>query len=628
MKRKTTALLGIIILSFFLTIGINAQTQDRSEVPEEYTWDLTHLYPTDEAWAESKTKLAAQLEKLTEFKGTLSSSAAQLFACLDFLGSVSKQFSRWGSYAGMKSDQDTRDSKYMAMRQEIQQLGTMFGAKASFIEPEIVAMDKETIDKFQAEEPKLAPHRFSLYDLMRQKEHTLSEKEERIMAEAGRMAGAPYSIFSIFSNAELPYPKVTLSDGTEATLDKAGYFRYRTLSNREDRELVFNEFYAVMNKFKGTIGAQLYGGINRDLFYTKARGYESCLERALDANNIPVEVYHALIENVNENLDAFHRYLKIKKRMLGVETLKYSDLYAPTVKGVELEYDIKTAKKLILDSLKLLGKEYLSTVQRAYDERWIDVYPTTGKRSGAYSNDGSYDVHPYILMNFNGLYSDVSTLTHELGHALHSYFAFKTQPYPTADYSIFVAEVASTFNEALLMDKVLKETEDDDVRLSLLMEYLDGMKGTVWRQTQFAEFELRLHEKVEKGEALTGDNISEIYREIVQKYYGHDEGVCHVQDFIDYEWSIVPHFYMNYYVYQYATSFTASKALAEGVLNREEGAVDKFIQFLSAGASDYPIAILKQAGVDMTTAEPFQKTMQAMNRTIDEIEKILDKKGL
>lgn len=622
------ALLGIIILGLFLTSGIIAQTRERSEVPKEYNWDLTHLYSTDEAWTESKVKLTAQLDKLTEFKGTLSSSATQLYACLDFLANISKEFSRLGSYAGMKSDQDIRDSKYMAMRQEIQQLRIQFGARTSFIEPEIVAMDKETVDKYLAQEPKLAPFKFRLYNLMRQKKYTLSEKEERIIAEAGRMADAPYSIFGIFSNAELPYPKVTLSDGTEVTLDKVGYDRYRTLANRKDRELVFSEFYAALDKFKGTIGAQLYGGINRDLFYAQARGYDNCLERALDANNIPVEVYYALIKNINKNLDAFHRYLKIKKRMLGVDTLKYSDLYAPTVKGVELDYDIETGKKLILDSLKPLGKEYLSTVQRAYDERWIDIYPTTGKRSGAYSNDGSYDVHPYILLNFNGLYSDVSTLTHELGHALHSYFAFKTQPFPTADYSIFVAEVASTFNEALLMDKILKETEDDNVRLSLLMEYLDSMKGTVWRQTQFAEFELRLHEKVEKGEALTGDNISKLYGDIVRKYYGHDDGICHVQDFIDYEWSIVHHFYLNYYVYQYATSFTASTALAEGVLNKEEGAVDKFIQFLSAGGSDYPIAILKQAGVDMTSEEPFQKTMQAMNRTMDEIEKILDKKGL
>jgi len=297
------------------------------------------------------------------------------------------------------------------------------------------------------------------------------------------------------------------------------------------------------------------------------------------------------------------------------------------VKGVDLKYTFDEAKELVLDSVKPLGSSYGRVVEKAFKERWIDVYPTPGKRAGGYSNGSAYDVHPYILLNYNGQYDDVSTLAHELGHTMHSYYSNKTQPYPTADYSIFVAEVASTFNEALLIHKMLEEIKDDDTRLSLLMNYLDGIKGTVFRQTQFAEFELRIHEKAERGEPLTGDVLNDIYGEILKKYYGHDKGVCHIDDLYVVEWAYVPHFYYNFYVYQYSTSFTASTALAEKVLGKEKGAVGKYIEFISSGGSDYPIELLKKAGVDMTGAEPFNKTMTAMNRTMDEIEAILEKKG-
>jgi oligoendopeptidase F len=335
----------------------------------------------------------------------------------------------------------------------------------------------------------------------------------------------------------------------------------------------------------------------------------------------------ALIQNVTNNLDSFHRYLKLKKRMLNVETLKYSDIYAPVVKGVDLEYTYDEAKKLILDAMKPLGDDYCRVVAQAFEERWIDVYPSPGKRSGAYSNGSAYDVHPYILLNYNDQYEDVSTLAHELGHTMQSYYSNKTQPFPTADYPIFVAEVASTFNETLLIDKMLKEIKDDDTRLSLLMSYLDGIKGTVFRQTQFAEFELRIHEKAERGEPLTGDVLTELYGDILKRYYGHDKGICHIDDLYTVEWAYIPHFYYNFYVYQYSTSFTASTALAEHVLSKEKGAVKKYLDFISSGGSEYPIDLLKKAGVDMTSAEPFNKTMVAMNRTMDEIEAILAKKA-
>ncbi len=441
------------------------------------------------------------------------------------------------------------------------------------------------------------------------------------------MAGAASSIYMIFSNAELPYPEVELSDGSKVRLTKAGYARYRALPNRADREAVFEAFWKVHNDFRRTFGVQLYSNVKKDMFYARARGYKSCLESALDRNNIPVKVYTTLIENVNNNLEAFHRYLRLKKRILGVETLKYSDVYAPVVEGIDLKYTYEEAKKLVIDAARPLGREYVAIVKKAFSQRWIDVYPTAGKRAGAYSNGSAYDVHPYVLLNFNGLYDDVSTLAHELGHALHSYYSNKNQPYPTADYSIFVAEVASTFYEALLMHKMLSEIKDDEVRLSLLMNYLDGIKGTVFRQTQFAEFELLIHEKAERGEALTGDVLSELYGDILRRYYGHDKGICRIDDLYCVEWAYVPHFYYNFYVYQYSTSFTASTALSEKVLGKEKGAVNRYIEFLSAGGSDYPIEILKRAGVDMTSAGPFERTMAVMNRTMDEIEAILSKKG-
>jgi oligoendopeptidase F len=625
MNRLFSFFVALIILCAFFQTQVFSQTRERAEVPVEDTWKLEDLYTSDEAWNKAKQNWAAQFDNILKYKGKLASSASELLACLEFNSDISKEFGRLRSYAAMKSDQDIRDSKYLAMKQELQQLVTGYSSKASFVEPEIAAMDKQKIDEFIEKEPGLKIYKMYLYDIQRRKAHKLSEKEEKILAEASLLADGPYSIFSVFSNAELPFPEIELSDGTKAKLNQAGYARYRALPNREDREAVFKAFWSAFDSFKRTIGVQLYTEVKKDMFYARSRGYKSCLESSLDKDNIPTEVYSALIENVNNNLDSFHRYLNLKKRMLGVETLKYSDVYAPVVKDVELKYTFDQAKELVLDAVKPLSENYNRVVKEAFENRWIDVYPTPGKRMGGYSNGSAYDVHPYILLNFNGQYDDVSTLAHELGHTMHSYYSNKNQPYPTADYSIFVAEVASTFNEALLIHKMLKEIKDDDTRLSLLMNYLDGIKGTVFRQTQFAEYELRIHEKAEQGEPLTGDVLSQLYGDILKKYYGHDKGVCHIDDLYTVEWAYIPHFYYNFYVYQYATSFTASTALSEKVSSGEKGALEKYIEFISAGGSDYPINILKKAGVDMTSPEPFNKTIAVMNRTMDEIEAILDK---
>ncbi len=627
MNKVLSVVILLITVVIFSPARVLAQTRERAEISDKYKWNLEDLYSSDEAWNTAKRELVERFDEVNGYKGKLANSASELLACLKFTSSVSKEFGRLYSYANMKSDEDVGNSKYLAMKQEIQQLSTDYSSKAAFIRPEIAEMDKDKIDKFIKQKRGLKIYKMPLYDIQRTKAHTLSDKEEKILAEASLLAGGPASIFSVFSNAELPYPEITLSDGTTAKLTKAGYAQHRASPIREDREAVFQAFWDTFTKFKGTFGTQLYANVKKDMFYARTRGYDSSLHSALDDDNIPTEVYLALIENVADNLDSFHRYLNLKKRMLGVETLKYSDIYAPVVKGIDLKYTFDEAKKLVLDSIKPLGSSYARVIEKAFKERWIDVYPTPGKRSGGYCNGSAYDVHPYILLNYNGQYDDVSTLAHELGHAMHSYYSNKNQPFATADYSIFVAEVASTFNEALLIHKMLEEIKDDDTRLSLLMNYLDGIKGTVFRQTQFAEFELRIHEKAERGEPLTGDVLSELYGEILKKYYGHDEGVCHIDDLYAIEWAYIPHFYYNFYVYQYSTSFTASTALAEKVLGKEKGAIGKYIEFISSGGSDYPIALLKKAGVDMTGAEPFNKTMAAMNRTMDEIEAILDKKG-
>lgn len=368
--------------------------------------------------------------------------------------------------------------------------------------------------------------------------------------------------------------------------------------------------------------------MKKDMFQAKARNYASSLESALYPNNIPVEVYHSLVDNVHKNLSAFQRYLRIKKRMLGVDTLKYLDLYAPVVKDVDLKYTYDEATKIVLEALKPLGKDYVATIRKAIDERWVDVYPTPGKQSGAFSNGSNYDGHPYVFLNYTDLYGDVSTLAHELGHSMQSYLSNRKQPYPLASYQIFVAEVASTFNEVLLFNYMIKNVTNDDVKLSLLMNWLDGFKGTLFRQTQFADFELKIHEAAEKGLPLTGDTFSRMYLDMVKEYYGADQGICKIDKYIEMEWAFIPHFYYNFYVYQYSTSFTASIALAEKVMSGDSNALKRYIDFLSAGGSKYPIDLLKDAGVDMTTSAPFDKAIESMNKVMDEIEKILDKKGI
>jgi oligoendopeptidase F len=601
------------------------QQQERSAIADRYKWNLAEIYPSDGAWRTAKDELVAELPAIRPFKGTLASSAQKLADALELSSRLAKAFTRLYVYASMMSDQDTRVSLYQGMQQEMAQIGANFGAETSFIEPEILKMDAAQVDSFIGSEPRLKVYSFYLHDILRRRAHTLSDSEERLLANSSLVASAPSDIFGILSNADFPYPSITLSDGKTVKLDNAGFNLYRAVPNRADREKVMSAFFGALGNFRGTLGSTLNGQVQSDVFYAKARNYESALARSLDAANIPTTVYTRLIDGVNRALPTFHRYLNLRKRMMGVSELHYYDLYAPLVASADLTYTAEEAQKHVMAALKPLGPEYAAAASRAFNERWIDLYPSPGKRSGAYSNGGAYDVHPYMLINYNGKYNDVSTVAHELGHTMQSYLSNKTQPYPLADYPIFVAEVASTFNEALLIDHMLKTITDDATKLSLLGNYLEGIKGTVFRQTQFAEFELRAHEMAEKGEPLTGDALSKLYADITKKYYGHDKKVCIVDDYIQHEWAFIPHFYRNFYVFQYATSFTASAALSEKVLAGDAAATKRYLTFLGAGGSKYPIDLLKDAGVDMTSDEPLNLTMQKMNRVMDDMEKLLAK---
>lgn len=605
---------------------IAAQARERADVPEKYLWNPADIYASDEEWRTAYRELAGDLPTLASFRGRLGESPAVLADALELLFGLSQRLSRLFTYVNLLNDQDTRDPKYQGMRLEAVQLSADLSGAAAFIEPEILTLEPAHIDAAIEGEPRLSAYRHYLGDILRRGPHTLSDAEESILAASGPLAGSPSTIFEVFTNSDFPYPTVRLSDGSEVRLTAAAFAEVRASADREERRAAMEAFFGTYGTYSSTLGAMMNGNVQKNLFRARSRGYDSNLELALDAPNIPVEVYHRLIEGVNRHLPEFHRYLRLRKRMLGVDELHYYDLYAPLVPSVELSYTPEQAIDLVINAVAPLGEEYQSVVRRSFEERWIDWFPTTGKRSGAYSAGGAYDVHPFVLLNYSGGYDDVSTVAHELGHAMHSFYSNRAQPFATARYPTFLAEVASTFNEALLIDHVMQSVSDPDIRLSILGNYLENIKGTVIRQTQFAEFELRMHEMAERGEPITGRALADLYLEITRKYYGHDEGVTVVDDYIAHEWSYIPHFYRDFYVFQYATSFTAAEALAQGVKAGDDDAVRRYLDFLSSGSSDYPIELLRAAGVDMTTDAPLDLTMREMVRVMDEMERLLAEK--
>ncbi len=622
-QKLCFAMFFVSVLAATKTPEAMAQSE-RKDIKDEFKWNTADLYATPEAWQEALDSVAAMIPEMVKYKGRIGESAQTLLEFMQISDDVEMRLNRIATYAHMIADEDLGNSDAIARKKKMEKVVVDYEIATAFARPELTELTVEKHEEFIKVEPKLEPYRFTLYRLARAKEHTLSPVEEDLLAKTEILGNTPYTAFGIFSNAELPWPTITLENGKEVTLNQSEFSVVRASANKNDREKAFYAYWNTLKKFEGTMGELMNGNIKRNLFSAQVRKYNSCLEEALFYNNIPVEVYHSLVENVNKNLPTFHRYLRLKQRLMGLDTLKYSDLYAPAVADVELHYTYEEAKQMVLDALEPLGTEYTDVVKYAFANRWIDVYPTAGKRSGAYSTGGAYDVHPYILMNFTDQYEQVGTLIHEMGHTMHSYFSNKTQPFNRSYYATFVAEVASTFNEALLDHLMLQRITDKGQRISLLMSILDGFKGTLFRQTQFAEFELGMHEMAERGEPITGSALSKLYGDIVRRYYGHDEGVCFVDSCIDNEWQAVPHFYMGFYVFQYSTSFVASQALSEKVLSGSKEATDRYLHFLTTGGSQFPIDILKDAGVDMTTSEPFDETIKKMNNLMDEIEKLLD----
>ena len=618
-----------ILMALVMLVGVVSGTALAADakVTERYTWNLGDIYPTAQEFDKARTGFAKRLPELDAYRGKLGSSPGTLKAALDAYFGMRKELGRIGSYASMRSDEDTRAPEAMGARQEVQQLASEFAARSSWIAPEVLAWPAGTVGRFLKDEPALSPYCFFLEDIERTRAHTLSQAEEKLLAEAGLVTPAPSTIYGVFSSAELPFPEVTLSDGRKVRLDQAGYARYRALPDRADRILVFNEFWKTYKEFERTFGAALDAQAKSDLFYARARKYPSCLAAALDGSNVPEAVYRTLIAETNHALPTLQRAFKLRGKLLGISDLAYYDIYPALVKHVDLHFPIEKGEALVVEALSPLGSDYVDAVRHGFESRWMDVYPHTGKRSGAYSSGSAYDVHPYVLMNYNDDYESVSTIAHEWGHAMHSYLANRAQPYPTADYPIFVAEVASTFNEALLLRRMLSQAATDDERLFLLGNYLENLRGTYFRQAMFAEFELAIHEAAERGEALTGAKLTRMYGELLRRYHGSAEGVVRIPDEYTVEWAYIPHFYYNFYVYQYATSLAASAQLAREVLDGQPGAKDRYLGLLRAGGSRYPYELLKEAGVDLATPAPYRALEAQMNWAMDEIEKIVARRA-
>lgn len=616
-----------LIAGLCLTLCASAAgAAERSEIPDRYKWDLSALYPSAQAWTRAKDDLTRRVPGIEKFRGRLGVSGDSLYRGLSTLMDLDRDLGRLYTYASQQSDQDARISKNLEMRENAQQLRVHFGAASSFVQPELLALGGERVRALVASEPRLAEYKPFLDNLLRYEPHTLSAPEEKIVAQAGIMATAGASIRDLFNDAELPWPTVKLSTGP-ARLDDAAYTQYRQASSRADRDSVFRAFWRAHRDFQGTYGAALNAQLQTHVFEKDVHHFGSCLEASLFRDNIPTRVYTQLLADVNANLPTLHRYLKLRQRMMGLKQLRYEDLYAPIVAEVDMKYTPEQAMEVVLESLAPLGQSYVDTLARGFGAGWVDWMPNTGKASGAYST-GAYGVHPFQLQNFTGLYDEVGTLAHESGHSMHTLLSMQHQPYVTYDYATFVAEVASTLNENLLFHYMLDRTTDKAKRLYLLGSYLDNLRGTLFRQTMFAEFELEIHKRVEKGETLTGENLSKLYLDLVRRYYGHAKGVCAVDELYGTEWSYIDHFYYDFYVYQYATSIVASTALANGIhderaAGRGTTKRDAYLKLLQSGASKYPIDLLKDAGVDMTTSLPFRASIREMNTVMDEMEKLL-----
>lgn len=592
----------------------------RDEQKLENTWDLTTIFASDEDWERAFKKLEGYLGREEEVKGKIGDSAQHLLEALLLDTEIDEQLGKVYVYAHLKHDQDTSDAKYTAFEQRAANLASQFSARWSFMLPELMSIDEATLKSYVAELDGLKRFAFDLERINKKRPHVLSESEEKILAEASEALSASTNTFGMFNNADLKFDNVKDKEGNSLPLSHGNYITYLESDDRVLRENAYKEVYSKYGQFNNTLAQTLAGKVKASVFSSKVRNYESARAQALSNNDIPESVYDNLVQTVNDNLHLLHRYTKLRKELLGLDEMHMYDMYTPVIQDEKFEVTYEEAKAWMLKSLEPMGSEYTDVIKEGLTNRWVDVYENKGKRSGAYSS-GTFGTNPFILMNWTDSVNNTFTLTHEFGHSAHSYFSRNNQPSNMSGYSIFVAEVASTCNEALLADYMYKHLDDDKKKLYLLNYQLDGFRGTVFRQTMFAEFEYLIHTLAEQNEPLTAERLNAEYRKLNEKYYG--DAVI-TDDYIQYEWSRIPHFYYNYYVYQYATGYSAAYALSKKILEEGQPAVDKYInEFLKAGSSDYPIEVLKKAGVDMNEKTPIENACKVFEERLDAFEALI-----
>jgi oligoendopeptidase F len=606
------ALLGLALALPLLAIGAESEA-DR--------WNLKDLYASQAAWDQDASKLERQLKDLSACAGRLAQSPARFKRCLDLNAEVLKRFYRLYGYASQSRDEDTSLPGGQDLKQRADVLGTRLEEATSFLRPEILGLGRSKVNTLLKANKSAAIYTHWLDDILRSASHTLDRRGEELIANFGAATGAAQAVYSTLADADMPWPKVRLSDGTEVVVDQTAYEKYRALGNRSDRKIVFDAFWSKWREFERTFGVTLYEQLKKDAALAKIRRYPDSLAQALDANKLPQAVYDTLLAQAELHLPTLHRYFKLRARMLGVDEMRYYDIYPPMVSS-NLKYPIGLSTELMLASVKPLGEDYLGAMAQGTRSGWMDVYPRPRKRSGAYMNGSAYDVHPYLLLNHNDDYESLTTLAHEWGHAMHSYLSIRSQPFINAEYPTFTAEIASTTNELLLLDHMLKIAKDDSERMIFLDSALENLRGTFFRQAMFAAFERDIHARVDKGESLTGEALTKIYGNILKRYHGDAQGIVKIDELYTIEWAFIPHFYNRFYVFQYATSITAGAMFASEILNEKPLARERYLNILRAGGSRYPYELVKAAGVDLATAAPYQAIVRRMNSIMDQIEAI------
>ena len=595
----------------------------RNEINEKDTWDLSTIFETDQKWEEELALLTEDTKEAASLEGHLLDSAESLLNITERYLDLSRRLEKLYVYAHMKNDQDTRVAKYQEYYAKAMTLYSQLDQVFSFYEPEFMAITEEQYQNFLAEEPKLQPYKHFFDKLLQNKEHVLSQREEELLAGAGEIFGAASETFAILDNADIVFPFVKDEDGNEVQLSHGVYMRLVESKNRDVRRGAYEALYSTYEQYQHTYAKTLQTNVKVQNYRAKVRNYKSAREAALAANFVPESVYDNLVSAVRKHLPLLHRYLSLRSKILGIPDLKMYDVYTP-LSSVEYSFTYEEALKKAEEALAVLGEDYLSRVKRAFSERWIDVYENQGKRSGAYSG-GSYDTNAFMLLNWQDNLDNLFTLVHETGHSMHSSYTRETQPYIYGDYSIFLAEIASTTNENILTEKLLQEVQDDATRFAILNNFLDGFRGTVFRQTQFAEFEHAIHQADQNGEVLTSEFLNNLYADLNQEYYGLSK---EDNPQIQYEWARIPHFYYNYYVYQYSTGFAAASALAEKIVHGSQDDRDRYIDYLKAGKSDYPLNIMRKAGVDMEKEDYLNDAFAVFERRLDEFEALVEKLGL